>query len=165
MSNLKAKTKKGLVWSAFERFGTQGVQFLFSILLARLLAPEDYGIIAMPMIFLGLAQVFIDSGFANALVRKPDLTDNDLSTAFWFNVFVGLVCYVVLFISSSAIASFYDTPILAPILKITALSTLFNPLCTVQQAILTRSIDFKKQAHVSIIGSILGGCLGGLLGL
>lgn len=144
MSNLKAKTKKGLVWSAFERFGTQGVQFLFSILLARLLAPEDYGIIAMPMIFLGLAQVFIDSGFANALVRKPDLTDNDLSTAFWFNVFVGLVCYVVLFISSSAIASFYDTPILAPILKITALSTLFNPLCTVQQAILTRSIDFKK---------------------
>lgn len=160
MSNLKAKTKKGLVWSAFERFGTQGVQFLFSILLARLLAPEDYGIIAMPMIFLGLAQVFIDSGFANALVRKPDLTDNDLSTAFLFNVFVGLVCYVVLFISSSAIASFYDTPILAPILKITALSTLFNPLCTVQQAILTRSIDFKKQAHVSIIGAILGGCLG-----
>lgn len=160
MSNLKAKTKKGLVWSAFERFGTQGVQFLFSLLLARLLAPEDYGIIAMPMIFLGLAQVFIDSGFANALVRKPNLTENDLSTAFWFNVFVGLVCYVVLFISSSAIASFYDTPILAPILKITALSTLFNPLCTVQQAILTRSIDFKKQAHVSIVGAILGGCFG-----
>lgn len=76
--SLKTQTKKGLMWSVIERFATQGVQFLFGIILARLLSPDDYGLIAMPLIFLAIAQCFIDSGFSSALVRKPELTEKVL---------------------------------------------------------------------------------------
>lgn len=158
--NLKSKTQKGLVWSFIERFATQGVQFLFGIILARLLSPEDYGTIAMPLVFLAIAQCIIDSGFSTALIRKPDLTEDDLSTAFYFNIGVGVVCYLLLFFSSPLIADFYNTPILADLLKVTALATLFNPLCAVQQAILTRKIDFKTQAVVSLSGALVSGIVG-----
>ena len=161
--NLKSKTQKGLVWSFVERFATQGVQFLFGIILARLLSPEDYGTIAMPLVFLAIAQCFIDSGFSTALIRKPNLTEDDLSTAFYFNIGVGVVCYLALFFSSPLIADFYNTPILADLLKVTALATLFNPLCAVQQAILTRKIDFKTQAVVSLSGAIVSGVVGLLM--
>ena len=158
--NLKQKTQKGLLWSFVERFATQGVQFLFGIILARLLSPEDYGTIAMPLVFLAIAQCFIDSGFSTALIRKPDLTEEDLSTAFYFNIGVGVICYFALFLSSPLIADFYNTPILSDLLKVTALATLFNPLCAVQQAILTRKIDFKTQAIVSLSGAIVSGSVG-----
>lgn len=158
--SLKTKTKKGLAWSMIERFATQGVQFLFGIILARLLSPDDYGVIAMPLVFLAIAQCFIDSGFTGALIRKPDLTEDDLSTAFYFNIGVGFICYIVLFFTSPLIADFYETPILSDLLKVTALATLFNPLCVVQQAILTRNIDFKTQAIVSLSGAIVSGAVG-----
>jgi len=158
--NLKTKTRKGLVWSVIERFATQGVQFLFGIILARLLSPEDYGTIAMPLVFLAIAQCFIDSGFSTALIRKPELTEEDLSTAFYFNIGVGVVCYLALFLTSPLIADFYNTPILSDLLKVTALATLFNPLCAVQQALLTRKIDFKTQAVVSLSGAIVSGIVG-----
>lgn len=158
--NLKQKTQKGLVWSFVERFATQGVQFLFGIILARLLSPEDYGTIAMPLVFLAIAQCFIDSGFSTALIRKPELTEDDLSTAFYFNIGVGVICYIALFFTSPFIADFYHTPILSDLLKVTALATLFNPLCAVQQAILTRKIDFKTQAVVSLSGAIVSGIVG-----
>lgn len=163
--SLKSKTKKGLLWSSIERFGTQGVQFLFGIILARLLSPEDYGIIAMPMVFLAIAQCFIDSGFGNALIRKPELKEEDLSTAFYFNIAVGVVCYLLLFLTSPLIADFFNTPILSKILKVTALATLFNPLCTVQQTILTRRIDFKTQAIISVSSQLLTGVVGIFLAL
>lgn len=158
--NLKQKTKKGLVWSMIERFATQGVQFLFGIILARLLSPDDYGVIAMPLVFLAIAQCIIDSGFSTALIRKPELTEDDLSTAFYFNIGIGILCYAVLFFSSPLIADFYHTPILSSLLKVTALAVLFNPLCAVQQAILTRKIDFKTQAIVSLSGAVVSGIVG-----
>lgn len=158
--SLKTKTKKGLAWSMIERFATQGVQFLFGIILARLLSPDDYGIIAMPLVFLAIAQCIIDSGFSTALIRKPELTEDDLSTAFYFNIGVGILCYAVLFFTSPLIADFYHTPILSSLLKVTALAALFNPLCAVQQAILTRKIDFKTQAIVSLSGAVVSGIVG-----
>lgn len=159
-NNLKTKAKSGLVWSAVERFGTQGVQFFFGIILARLLSPSDYGIIAMPMVFLAIAQVFIDSGFTPALIRKPDLKEEDLSTAFYFNIGVGCFFYVILFICSPLIANFYETPILSDILKFTALATLLTPLTTVQRAILTKTINFKLQAKVSMLAALTSGTIG-----
>ncbi|WP_440337454.1 oligosaccharide flippase family protein, partial [Megamonas funiformis] len=120
--SLKNKTKKGLAWSMIERFATQGVQFLFGIILARLLSPDDYGVIAMPLVFLAIAQCIIDSGFSTALIRKPELTEDDLSTAFYFNIGIGIFCYAVLFFSSPLIADFYHTPILSSLLKVTALA-------------------------------------------
>lgn len=158
--SLKNKTKKGLAWSMIERFATQGVQFLFGIILARLLSPDDYGVIAMPLVFLAIAQCIIDSGFSTALIRKPELTEDDLSTAFYFNIGVGILCYAVLFFTSPLIADFYHTPILSSLLKVTTLAVLFNPLCAVQQAILTRKIDFKTQAIVSLSGAVVSGIVG-----
>lgn len=158
--SLKNKTKKGLAWSMIERFATQGVQFLFGIILARLLSPDDYGVIAMPLVFLAIAQCIIDSGFSTALIRKPELTEDDLSTAFYFNIGIGILCYAVLFFTSPLIADFYHTPILSSLLKVTALAVLFNPLCAVQQAILTRKIDFKTQAIVSLSGAVVSGIVG-----
>lgn len=158
--DLKTKTKKGFVWSTIERFSTQGIQFFFGILIANLLSPQDYGIIAMPLVFLALAQVFIDSGFSNALVRKPQIEEEDLSTAFYFNIVVGVICYGILFIASPWIANFYNTPVLTNILKITALAALFNPLCAVQQAILTKQIDFQTQAKVSVTAALGSGIVG-----
>ena len=86
MSSLKDKTVKGVIWSSIDRFSAQGIQFVFSILIARLLVPEDYGVIAMLNIFLAVSQTFIDSGFSTALIRKVDRTETDFSTVFYFNI-------------------------------------------------------------------------------
>lgn len=157
--NLKTKTKKGLAWSFIERIATQCVQFAFGVFVARILSPSDYGTIAMPLVFLALAQCFIDSGFSTALIRKPELTEEDLSTAFYFNIGVGLVCYCSLFVASPYIADFYNTPILSDLLKVTALATLFNPLCAVQQALLTKAINFKTQSKISVVSTLVSGAI------
>lgn len=131
--SLKQKTTKGIFWSSVERFSNQGVSFIFSILLARLLAPSDFGIVAMIGIFFAVAQSFVDSGFSNALVRKTDRREEDLSICFYFNILVGFVFYILLFLCSPFIADFYDQPILSPIVKISGLNILINSLCIVQQ--------------------------------
>ena len=161
--NLRQKTTNGLLWSSVERFSNQGIQFLFSIVLARLLTPEDYGIVAMVIIFFAIAQTFVDSGFSNAIVRKKDRTEADLSTCFYFNIFVGFGFYFLLFLCSPFIADFYDQPILSPIVKISGLSVLINSLCIVQQAQFTIRIDFKTQAKVTLTSTVISGILGILL--
>ena len=142
--SLKSKTTKGLLWSSIERFSNQGVQFLFSIVLARLLVPSDYGIVAMVAIFFMLAQCFIDSGFGSALVRKQDRTEADFNTCFYFNIVVGIVCYLLLFVCAPFIADFYNQPILSPIVRVSGLNVLFNSLCIVQGAQFTFKIDCKN---------------------
>lgn len=158
--NLRQKTKSGLIWSSVERFSNQGVGFVFSILLARLLCPKDYGIVAMIGIFFAVAQAFVDSGFSNAVIRKKDRTESDLSTCFYFNIIVGLVAYAVFFVAAPWIAQFYNQPILTPIIRVEALSMLFNSLCIVQQALLTIRIDFKTQAKITLTATIMSGVLG-----
>lgn len=158
--SLRNKTKKGLFWSALERFGTQGISAVFAIFLARLLSPDDYGLVAMPMVFLSLALCFVDSGFASALIRKPDLKEEDITTAFYFNIIAGIVCYGILFVASPFVADFYKAPILTSLLKVSALGMLIGSFCTVQQALLTKQIDFKRQAKISLCASIVGGCIG-----
>ena len=101
---------KGVMWSAVERFSVQGIQFALSIVIARLVLPSEYGLIAMLGIFLAIAQAFVDSGFSNALIQKKDRTEVDYSTVFYFNILIALVVYGVLFVSAPAIASFYREP-------------------------------------------------------
>ena len=158
--NLKNRAKKSFIWNTVERLVTNGIQFILTIILARLLSPNDYGVIAMPAIFLAIAQVLIDSGFANALIRKPNLNEKDLSTAFYFNILVGIGAYLVLFISSPIIADFFNTPILSKLLKVTALVVFLNSLGIVQQAVLTKKMDFKSQAVISTISTFASGAIG-----
>lgn len=158
--SLKNKIVKGVFWSTIDNFSSQGIQFLFSIVLARLLSPSDYGIIAMVVIFFAIAQAFVNSGFLNALIRKKDCNETDFSTCFYFNIIVGIGCYIILFLVSPLIASFYNQPILSAIVKVSGLNILLNSLCIVQQAHLTRNIDFKKQAKITVMSTVLSGLLG-----
>lgn len=161
--SLKQKTTKGLFWSSVERFSNQGVSFIFSIILARILAPSDFGIVAMIGIFFAVAQSFVDSGFSNALVRKTDRREEDLSTCFYFNIGVGIVAYIVLFLIAPFIADFYNQPILSPIIRITGFGVVLNSLCVVQQALFTIKIDFKSQAKVTLSATIISGIVGVVL--
>mgnify|MGYP003081519818 FL=1 len=161
--SLKQATTKGLFWSSVERFSNQGVQFVFSIILARLLSPSDYGIIAMVTIFFAVAQSFVDSGFSNALVRKTDRVEEDLSTSFYFNIGVGIIAYIVLFLIAPLVANFYNQPILSPIIRITGLGVILNSLCVVQQALFTIKIDFKSQAKITLSATVISGIVGIIL--
>lgn len=159
--NLKNRAIKGVGWSAIERFFTQGVSFLLQLILARLLMPSDYGIIAMLAIFLQVAQVFVDSGFANALIKKQNCTEQDYSTVFYFNLAISFLIYLLFFVISPLIADFYNILEITDVMRFVSLIIILNALCIVQRTKLIKIIDFKSQAKVSF-GSIL---LSGLIGL
>ena len=158
--SLKQKTVKGVVWSSIDSFASLGISFVFSIILARILSPEDYGTIALLTIFIAVSNAFINSGFSNALIRKPDLSESDNSTAFYFNIGVGLVCYFVIYLIAPFVADFYKLPIITALLRVVGLTVIFSSLAIVQQAQLTIRIDFKKQAVISVISAILSGVIG-----
>ena len=157
---LRAKALKGVAWSAIDRFSSQGVQFVFSILIARMLLPKDYGIVAMLDIFLAISRTFIDSGFCTALIRKTDRTESDFSTVFYFNVFISIVLYLILWFISPIIAEFYDIPLLERITKIIALTLIFGALSAVQGVHLSIKIDVKSRALISICTTITTGIVG-----
>ena len=160
MSSLKDKTVKGVIWSAVDRFSAQGIQFVFSILIARLLVPEDYGVIAMLNIFLAVSQTFIDSGFGTALIRKIDRTETDFSTVFYFNIAVAVFFYLGLFFAAPAIANFYNTPLLVPVTRVTAINLVIGSLSGIHNAKLSIAIDFKSRAKISIVSAVLTGAVG-----
>jgi len=159
-TDIKYQAKKAVLWSFISNIANHSVQFVIGIILARLLSPSDYGITALPAIFFAVAQCFIDSGFGSALIRKPDLTDEDLSTAFYFNIGVGIFFYTLFFLASPLIADFYNVPILEDILKVTALSTLFGPLTAVHNVLFSRNLDFKTKAKISLSSKITTGVVG-----
>lgn len=160
MGNLKEQTVSGVKWNAIGRFSTQGISFFIGILLARILSPSDYGLVGMIGIFMAIAQTFIDSGFGSALIRKNSCTDDDYSTAFYFNIGVGFVCYIILFIASPWIAEFFETPILKDVVRVLAINLFLNSLTIVQIAKLTKLVDFKSQAQVSLLATIVSGGVG-----
>lgn len=160
MGNIKEQTFSGVKWNALGRFSSQFISFLIGLLLARILAPSDYGIIGMLGIFFAIAQTFIDSGFGSALIRKKECTDLDYSTAFYFNIIVGLVSFFTLFISAPLIARFFNTPILTDVCRVLSINLFINSLTIVQNSILTSSINFKSLAKVNIYATLSSGFVG-----
>ena len=158
--SLKRQTKKGLYWKFAEQFSNYGVQFIIGIFMARLLSPSDYGITALPAVFMAVAGIFVEAGFGQALVRKPKLEEKDLSTVFYYSMGVGIVCYLILFFASPWIADFYHTPVLKPLMRVTALSFIYGPIATPQGVLLQRRLDFKTPARISVIVKILSGVIG-----
>lgn len=158
--SLKNKTVKGTLWSTLERFSVQGIQFVVMIIMARLLTPEDYGLVGMLVIFIAVSQSLIDSGFSQALIRKQDRSEVDNSTVFYFNIGVGAVLYFILFFSAPLIARFYNEPVLTPITRAIGLSLVLNSLVVVQRALLTIRLDFKTQAKASLAGAVISGVVG-----
>ena len=165
MEGLKAKTARGVFWSFMDSFGVYLVKFGFSIFIARTLAPEDYGLMGMIVIFIALGQMFMQSGFSMALIQKKESSDADLSTAFWFNVLSALVVYFILFFSAGVIASFYQKPELVSITRIAAIGIVLNSLCSVQVSILTKRMDFKRLTWINLVGALVSGITGLVLAL
>lgn len=145
------------MWSAIDAFAKQGISFLIGLVLARLLFPSDYGLVGMLGLFMALSQSFIDCGFSNALICKHDRDDDDCSTAFWFNFAIGIVAYIVLFITAPYIAKFYNESVLTPLTRTIGLAVFFNSMCIVQNALLTSSLKIKVQTKIAIICQISTG--------
>ncbi len=163
--SLKLKATKGILWSTIERFSVQGVQFFIMIFMARLLTPNDYGLIGMLFVFLAIAQSFIDSGFSQALIRKQDRTQVDSSTVFYFNIVVSVILYIILFLLAPLVADFYNTPELCTIMRVLCFSIVINSFTIIQYTILTIKIDFKSLAKISLTSTIVSGVLGIILAL
>ena len=164
MSNLnndvKSKAISGMAWTGIERLATQTIQFIIGIIIARILMPSDYGIVGMLAIFMAIAQTFLDSGFASALIQKKDRTDVDYSTVFYFNIVVSCVLYGVFYVSAPWIASFYNMPILNDVTRITTLLLIISGLTIVQQAKLTIDLKFRELAIASVFSVLLSGVCG-----
>jgi len=158
--SLRDKTVKGTLWSSIERFSVQGIQFVVMVIMARILSPADYGLVGMLAIFIAVSQSLIDSGFSQALIRKQNRSETDNSTVFFFNIGVGGILYLLLFICAPFIARFYKEPILCPLTRAIGLGLIFNSLAVVQRALLTVRLDFKTQAKASLIGAVFSGALG-----
>ena len=160
MSQLKSSTTKGVIWSAIERFSVQGINFLVQIILARLLCPEDYGVIGMLAIFMQVAQVLIDSGFANALIQKQKCTEDDYSTVFIFTIAISFLIYLFLFSCASVLAGYYNMPILEPVTKVISVTLILNAIPIVHRTKLVKNVDFKTQSKISFVSAVLSGFLG-----
>lgn len=157
---LSSEAINGAAWTLGERVSVQLIQFVIGIVLARLLAPEAYGLVGMLAVFLALAQLFIDSGFGNALIRKKERTDADYSTVFYFNLAVSIAIYAILYVCAPLIASFYNIPELKEITRIISLTIILNAIALVPTAKFTSELNFKSQAIASIASVIGSGVLG-----
>lgn len=158
--NLKGKTKKGLYWSFFNQFSNYGMNFIVGIVMARLLSPSDFGITALPAVFMAIASTIQDGGLANALIRKKEVTNKDLSTTFYYSICLGVVLYLTLFLSAPLIADFYHTPILVSLIRVTAIGFLYSPLITPQNILLRRRLDFKTLTKISLVTRVFGATVG-----
>ena len=160
MSEKKENSSQSVLWSAIERFSVQGVSFILSIIIARLVMPEEFGLIAMLAIFISLAQAFVDSGFSNALIQKQNRTEIDYSTVFHFSIVVSLFFYLLFILTAPLIAKFYEQPRLVSITRWIALSFVLSSFSVVQRSKLTIAHDFKTQALASLIAVVVSGGLG-----
>ncbi|MBH0057941.1 lipopolysaccharide biosynthesis protein [Pseudoalteromonas sp. SWXJZ94C] len=144
-------TTSGLKWSAIERLVTQAIQLIVMLYLARLLGPQAFGLVGMLAVFIALSQVFVDSGFSSALIRNTERTETDYSTAFYFNIGIGVICYGALFILAPYIALFFEQPQLESLLRVLGVVVIVNSFSIIQRTKLTINMDFKTQAKASLL--------------
>lgn len=158
--SLKNKTVKGTVWSSLDAFLGQGITFLVGLVLARLLSPEEYGLIAIITIFISVFNSIVDSGFSNALIRKQDATEADYNTVFYTNLAISTVLSTALFFGAPLIADFFSRPQLTSLTKAMSSVVIINAFAIVQNIRLTKNIDFKTKTKVSLIASLTSGVIG-----
>jgi len=162
MTSLKQRTFKAIVWDLLGRFLTQGSSFILTIILARLLAPEEFGIVAMAMAFISISNVFIDFGFSSALIQNQSNSSLTYSSVFYFNVFAGLIITSVIFLLAPFIGQFYHDESIVSLVRWLSLVFLFNSFNRVQNTILTKELNFKSLSLRLLIASVLGG-IGGVI--
>lgn len=158
--SLKQKTVKGVAWTSLNQVLNMGLGFVIGVILARLLSPSDYGLLAMIGVFNAIAFAFLDSGFGNALIRKPDLTEDDNTTAFFFNLAAGAIMFGVIWVIAPWVSVFYDKPILTPLLRAEGSLLIVSAFKIVQNTQLTRALNFKAMMIIRVVASVVGGVVG-----
>lgn len=161
IENIKEKSVTGALWISFQKGGGLLISFVANLVLARLLPPKDYGCIGMLAIFIAVAQTFIDGGFGAALIQKRQPSEQEYSTIFYFNIFIALFCYAILFYSAPFIADFYHIPLLCDVLRVQGIILFFNSFCLIQTSRLLKQLNFKVLSVVSM-ASVFGGSLLGI---
>lgn len=162
MNNQNERTKiiSSLFWKLMERGGTQGVQFVVQIILARLISPEEFGILALVMVFINLAQVFVQSGFNTALIQKKDADTLDFSSIFYLSLLIAGFFYLIMYTVAPVIADFYDSPELISVLRVLSLILFTGAFNSIQNAYVSKKLLFKKLFRSSIGATIISGVLG-----
>lgn len=149
-NTIKDKVIKGSFWSIVERFGYLAIQFISNLVLARLLGPNDFGTIGILLVFTTLSNVLIDSGLTSALIQKKKISNDDISTAFYTNLGIAVIVYIIIFLSAPSIASFFKNQYLSVLLRVLEIMVVIDAFCAVQNTLLTRQMLFKKLTQYKI---------------
>ena len=160
MASLRNEAIKGMSWAAIEKFTSQAIAFILGIIMARLLAPADYGVIGMTGIFIGIAGTLVDSGLGTALIQKKEKKKDDYSTLFVFNFGISTLLYLILFIAAPWIAEFYKTPVLKDVTRVITFQLVLNALFNAHYTKLRIDLQFKAMSIMSLVSQILTGCVG-----
>ena len=158
--SLKQKTVKGVGWSFADNIANQGITFLVGLVLARLITPEEYGLIGIILIFVAVFDSIVNCGFSNALIRKNDADDMDYNTVFFVNMVLSVVLFIAFFFSAGLIADFFSQPLLEPLTQVMGSIVVIHAFAIIQRTILIKQIDFKTQTKASVISSVMSGIVG-----
>ena len=157
--NGNRKIISGLLWKLLELGGTQGIQLVVSIILARILSPEEFGTISLITIFITIANTFVQSGFATSLVQKKDVYDDDYSSVLWVSLLFAAVMYAVLFFASPFIAEYYSVPVLTSLIRVTGIILFPGALVSIQTSYVSRNMQFNKLFTGSLVSVIVSGAV------
>jgi len=160
MNSLKNQTISSVIWSAYDRIGSQLIAFIISIVLARQLAPEVFGLIAMLNIFLAIGQSFVDSGFGSALIQRKNVTEKHYSSVFYFNILLGIIIAIILYFCAPLIADFFEQDILIDLTRVLSLKFLILPFGLIQMNLLMKELNFKDRTKVNVTATTLSGIIG-----
>lgn len=158
--SLKQKTVKGVGWSFADNIANQGITFLVGLVLARLITPEEYGLIGIILIFVAVFDSIVNCGFSNALIRKNDADDRDYNTVFIVNMVLSIVLFIAFFFSARFIADFFGQPLLEPLTQVMGSIVIIHAFAIIQRTVLIKRIDFKTQTKASVISSVTSGIIG-----
>jgi len=155
VKGLKEKAVTGMFWSFSDSMATQVTQFIIGLILARILSPEEFGLVGMITVFLAISQSLADGGFGEALIRKKDATDADYSTVFYFNLLASIAIFAVFYVLAPVIASFYGRAELTDIARVLGVIILINAISITQRTRLTKQIDFRKQMKINLVSALV----------
>ena len=161
--NLKSNMLNAFAWTSIDRFGQQIVQFVIGVILARILSPDDYGLMGMIVIFIALSTVLVDGGFGQALIKKQNATEKDFSTIFFLNIVISILLYIVLFLISPLVSNFFKQPQLTDLLRVLSLTTLFYSIYFIQHVQMIKRLQFRSLATINIVTVMISGVIGILM--
>ena len=159
-NDLKSTTIRSLFWKLFEQGGTAVVTLIVQIVMARLLSPEDFGALAIMLVFVNIGNVIVQSGLNTAIIQAPDVTEDDYSTVFWMSLAVSVVLYAALFLAAPSIAAFYGMPAATAPLRVLVLVLVVNAYNSIQEAIVARGLEFQKTARATVVAGLVSGTAG-----